>query len=71
MKFPHKNLLPLIILAGLCAIVLSITHDLSKERISENIRMEKLQVIGAVMPPDFIFMMTLRSSIILMIPEIR
>ncbi|MCH8261780.1 MAG: RnfABCDGE type electron transport complex subunit G [Gammaproteobacteria bacterium] len=53
MKFPHKNLLPLIILAGLCAIVLSITHDLSKERISENIRMEKLQVIGAVMPPDF------------------
>jgi len=53
MKFPHKNFLPLIILAGLCAIVLSITHDLSKERISENIRMEKLQVLRAVMPPDF------------------
>ena len=53
MKFPHKKILPLIILAGLCGIVLSITHDLSKERISENIRMEKLQVIRTVMPPNF------------------
>ena len=53
MKFPHKKILPLIILAGLCAIVLSITHDLSKKRISENIRMEKLQVIRTVMPPNF------------------
>ena len=53
MKFPQKKIFPLIILAGLCAIVLSITHDLSKERISENIRMEKLQVIRTVMPPNF------------------
>ena len=53
MMTPNKNLLPLIILAGLCAIVLSITHELTQERISENIKIEKLQVIRAVMPPDF------------------
>lgn len=53
MMTPNKKLLPLIILAGLCAIVLSITHELTHERISENIKIEKLQVIRAVMPPDF------------------
>lgn len=50
---PSKKVLPLIILAGLCAIILSITHELTHERISENIKIEKLQMIRAVMPPDF------------------
>jgi electron transport complex protein RnfG len=48
-----NKLLPFIILAGLCAIILSLTHHLTKERISENIEMEKLQVIRAVMTDDF------------------
>ena len=53
MKISIKKLLPFIILAGLCAIVLSLTHKLTRERISENIEMEKLQVISAVMAHDF------------------
>ncbi len=53
MKFSVKLLLPFIIFAGLCAIVLSLTHQLTRERISENIEMEKLQVISAVMTDDF------------------
>jgi len=53
MKFSVKILLPFIILAGLCTIVLSLTHQLTRDRISENIQMEKLQVISAVMTDDF------------------
>ncbi len=53
MKFSVKLLLPFIIFSGLCAIVLSLTHQLTRDRISENIQMEKLQVISAVMTDDF------------------
>ena len=53
MKISVKKLLPFIILAGLCATVLSLTHQLTRDRISENIEMEKLQVISAVMTADF------------------
>ncbi len=53
MKFSIKLLLPFIIFAGLCAIVLSLTHQLTRDQISENIQMEKLQVISAVMTDDF------------------
>jgi len=53
MKFSVKILLPFIIFAGLCAIVLSLTHKLTRDRISENIEMEQLQVISTVMTNDF------------------
>jgi len=36
-----------------CAIILSISHELTRERISKNIEMEKLQVITAVMTSNF------------------
>jgi len=52
-KISVKILLPFIILAGLCTIVLSLTHQMTKERIAENIEIEKLQVISAVMTDDF------------------
>ena len=53
MKIPYKELIPFSVLAVLCAIVLSFSHELTMERISENIEMEKLQIITAVMAPDF------------------
>ncbi|MFT5427194.1 MAG: electron transport complex protein RnfG [Gammaproteobacteria bacterium] len=53
MKISIKQIRPFILLAGLCAIVLSLTHQLTMERISENIEMEKLQVLSAVMTADF------------------
>jgi len=53
MKISYKELIPFSVLAIVCAIILSISHALTRERISENIEMEKLQVITAVMTPDF------------------
>ena len=53
MKISYKKLIPFCVLAVLCAIVLSFSHELTRERISENIEMEKLQIITAVMTADF------------------
>jgi electron transport complex protein RnfG len=53
MKISIKQVLPLIILTALCATVLSLTHQLTRERVSENIEMEKLQVLSSVMTADF------------------
>ncbi len=53
MKISIKQALPFILLASLCAIVLSLTHQLTRERVSENIEMQKLQVLSAVMTADF------------------
>lgn len=53
MKISAKELMPFSVLAVLCAIVLSFSHELTKERISENIEMQELQIITAVMTADF------------------
>jgi len=53
MKVSHKELITFSVLAVVCAIVLVVSHALTRERISENIEMEKLQLITAVMTPDF------------------
>ena len=53
MKISYAELVSFTILAVLCAIVLSFSHELTRKRISENIEMEKLQIITAVMTPDF------------------
>ena len=53
MKISYKELIPFSVLAVLCAIVLLFSHELTRERISENIKMEKLQIINAVMTADF------------------
>jgi electron transport complex protein RnfG len=53
MKISYKELIPFSVLAVLCAIVLLFSYELTRERISENIKMEKLQIITAVMTPDF------------------
>jgi H+/Na+-translocating ferredoxin:NAD+ oxidoreductase subunit G len=53
MNILYKELIPFSILAVLCAIILSFSHELSRNRISENIEKERLQVITAVMSPDF------------------
>ena len=53
MKISIKELIPLSIFAVLCAIVLLFSHEMTRERISENIEMQKLQVITAVMTVDF------------------
>jgi len=53
MKISYKELIPFSVLAVLCAIILSFSHELTRERISENIEMEKLQIITAVMTADF------------------
>ena len=53
MKFSNKELISFSVIAILCAIVLLFTHKLTKERISENIEMQKLKIITAVMTPDF------------------
>ncbi len=53
MNFPIYKLLPFIILACLCTIALAISDHLSKDRIADNIQMDKLRVISAVMTPDF------------------
>ncbi len=53
MKISYKELIPFSVLAVLCAIVLWFSHELTRERISENIEMERLQVITAVMTTDF------------------
>jgi len=53
MKFSTKELIPFSVIAILCGIVLSFSHGLTRERISENIEMQKLKIITAVMTPDF------------------
>ncbi len=53
MKVSPKELMPFSVLAVLCAIVLSFSHELTRERISENIEMQELQIITAVMTADF------------------
>jgi len=53
MKILAKELMPFSVLAVLCAIVLSFSHELTRERISENIEMQELQIITAVMTADF------------------
>lgn len=53
MKISYRELIPFAVLAVVCAIILSISHELTRHRISENIEMEKLQVITAVMTSDF------------------
>ena len=53
MKISYAELVSFTILAVLCAIVLSFSHELTRKRISENIEMEKLQIITAVITPDF------------------
>jgi len=53
MKISPKELMPFSVLAVLCAIVLSFSHELTRERISENIEMQELQIITAVMTADF------------------
>lgn len=53
MNVSFKESLPFIILATVCAIILAITHELSRDRIAENTEMEKLRVITAVMTTDF------------------
>ena len=53
MTFSYKELISFSVIAILCGIVLSITHELTRERISENIEMQKLKIITAVMTPDF------------------
>ncbi len=52
MKFSHKELVTFSTIAILCAIILSFTHELTRERISENIEIQKLKIISAVMTPD-------------------
>ena len=53
MKISSKELIPFSVLAVLCAIVLWFSNELTTERISENIELEKLQIITAVMTADF------------------
>lgn len=53
MKTSTKELIPFCVLAVLCAIVLSLGHELTRERISKNIEMEKLKIITAVMTASF------------------
>jgi len=53
MKFSYKELIPFSVIAILCGIVLSFSHGLTRERISENIEMQNLKIITAVMTPDF------------------
>ena len=53
MKISPKELMPFSVLAVLCAVVLSFSHELTRERISENIEMQELQIITAVMTDDF------------------
>lgn len=54
MKKSNKTLIPFsIILAMLCTLVLSISHELSKDRIAKNIEMQRLQIITKVMTADF------------------
>lgn len=53
MKTSTKELIPFCVLAVLCAIVLSLGHELTRERISKNIEMEKLKIITAVMTANF------------------
>jgi len=53
MKISSKELIPFSVLAVLCAIVLWFSNELTRERISENIELEKLQIITAVMTTDF------------------
>ena len=53
MTFSYKELISFSVIAILCGIVLSITHELTRERVSENIEMQKLKLITAVMTPDF------------------
>lgn len=53
MNFPFNKILPFVILVSLCAMVLALADHLSKDRITDNIQMEKLQVISTVMTSDF------------------
>ncbi len=53
MKFSTKELIPISVIAILCAMVLSFSHEQTRDRIAENIELKKLQIITAVMTPDF------------------
>ena len=53
MKFSYKELISFCVIAILCGIVLSFANGLTRERISENIEMQKLKIITAVMTSDF------------------
>ncbi len=53
MKTSIKQALPFILLACLCAVVLSSAHQLTRERVSDNMEMQKLKILGAVMSADF------------------
>jgi electron transport complex protein RnfG len=53
MKFSYKELISFSVIAILCGVVLSFSHELTRERISKNIEMQKLKIITAVMTPDF------------------
>ncbi len=53
MKFSFKKLIPISVIAILCGIILSFSHELTRDRISENIELKKLQIITAVMTSDF------------------
>ncbi len=53
MNISTKEIILFSIIAALCAIFLLFSHELTKERISENIKMQRLQVITAVMTDDF------------------
>ena len=48
-----RILLPFVILAVICTVILSIISESLKERISANIKMEKLKVIAELMPVYF------------------
>lgn len=55
MPAPHgntlpKNLVPVIIIAMICALVLSLTHSITREPIAENIIEKKLAAIEPVIP---------------------
>lgn len=53
MKILFKELLPICLLTILCTMVLSIAYEFVKERISQNIKIKKLQTITAVMTAGF------------------
>lgn len=53
MKITLATLLPVCILTIVCTVTLLFVHELTKERISENIRIEKLKMLNTVMTSDF------------------
>lgn len=53
MKISLKELVPVSVVAILCAICLALVYALTKERTDQNIKIEKLRMITAVMTADF------------------